>query len=94
MKNANEVLRQKEADLTRLRHEIESLKIVAALLADGDSNVEDVSSTSDEPEGEPVTNAEAVTTTDIDDAATGTHGLFSSLSDRRPKRWNVLKRNS
>jgi len=34
MKNAYEVLRQKETDLARVRHEIESLWIVASLLSD------------------------------------------------------------
>jgi len=34
MKNAYEVLQQKETDLARVRHEIESLWIVASLLAD------------------------------------------------------------
>ena len=34
MKDAYEVLRQKEADLARLRHEIESLRVVASLLSD------------------------------------------------------------
>jgi hypothetical protein len=34
MKNAYEVLQQKEADLARVRHEIESLWIVAPLLSD------------------------------------------------------------
>ena len=31
MKNAYEVLQQKETDLARVRHEIESLRIVASL---------------------------------------------------------------
>ena len=34
MKNAYEVLQQKETDLARVRHEIESLRIVASLLSD------------------------------------------------------------
>jgi hypothetical protein len=34
MKNAYEVLEQKEIDLARVRHEIESLRIVAPLLSD------------------------------------------------------------
>jgi hypothetical protein len=34
MKNAYEVLQQKETDLVRVRHEIESLRIVASLLSD------------------------------------------------------------
>ena len=34
MKNAYEVLEQKEIDLARVRQEIESLRIVAPLLSD------------------------------------------------------------
>lgn len=34
MKNAYEVLQQKETDLARVRHEIESLRIVASLLSE------------------------------------------------------------
>jgi hypothetical protein len=34
MKDAYEVLQQKEADLARVRHEIESLQVVASLLSD------------------------------------------------------------
>jgi len=37
MKNAYEVLQQKETDLARVRHEIESLRIVASLLSQGAS---------------------------------------------------------
>jgi hypothetical protein len=40
MRNANEVLRQKEADLARVRNEIEALKMIAPLLAeDGSSDL-------------------------------------------------------
>ena len=42
MKNAYELLRQKEADLARVRHEIESLRVVAPLLSE--------ESSSDDPE--------------------------------------------
>jgi hypothetical protein len=34
MKDAYEALKQKEADLSRVRHEIESLRVVASLLVD------------------------------------------------------------
>ena len=36
MKDAYDVLRQKEADIVRVRHEIESLKIAAILLEERD----------------------------------------------------------
>jgi hypothetical protein len=43
MKDAYQVLQQKEVDLSRVRKELESLFIVAGLLADGE-----------EPSGDPV----------------------------------------
>jgi hypothetical protein len=92
MKNAKDILQQKEADLVRVRREVASLKIVAALLADDDSKVEDLNLTSDGLAGKLLTNAEE--TIDAPPEATGTHGLFSSFSDQLPKRWNVLKRHS
>lgn len=91
MKNPKDILQQKEADLIRVRREIASLKIVAFLLADDDSKIEDLNLTSDEAAGKLLTNAEEANNAPPE--ATGTHGLFSSLSDR-PKRWNVLKRHS
>ena len=39
MKDAYEVLKQKETELARIRHEVESLRIVSTLLLD-DSNSE------------------------------------------------------
>lgn len=92
MKNANDVLRQKEADLARVRHEIDTLKIVAPLLAENDSDVEGVNLTSDGPGGKP--SASADDTIDAPAEATGTNGLFSSFSHQRPKLWNALKRHS
>jgi hypothetical protein len=92
MKNAKDILRQKEADLARVRREVASLKIVADLLADDDSNVEDLNLSSDKAGGKLLTNAEEAI--DAPAEATGTHGLFSSFSDQLPKRWNVLKRHS
>ena len=34
MKDVYEILQQKEADLARVRHEVESLQVVASLLSD------------------------------------------------------------
>jgi hypothetical protein len=82
MKDAYQVLRQKEADLVRVRHEIESLLITASLLRDEpiseDLNVQTESSTEirSEHEAEP--------------KATGTEGLSSSVSDSRPGFWTLL----
>ena len=41
MKDAYQVLQQKELDLSRVRKEIESLSIVAGLLADGEKPFND-----------------------------------------------------
>jgi len=41
MRDAYEVLKQKEADLARVRHEVESLRIVARALTDLDSDQSD-----------------------------------------------------
>ena len=99
MKNAKDILRQKEAELARVRHEVESLRIVAGLLADGDSSVADISLAPDGPNGKALNREEEAvdSSTEASDPAaeaTGTHGMFSSLSEQRPKRWNVLKRHS
>lgn len=84
MKDPNEVLRQKEEELARLRHEIESLQVVASLL-------------SDEPiPDEPDQKKESATGKTIDTGAaseaTGTDGMFSSVTASRPNFWNILKR--
>jgi hypothetical protein len=83
MKNAYELLQQKETDLARVRHEIESLRIVASLLSDEAS--------------EELTRRHARSEEEILDPgaekATGTDGMFSSLdAAARPSFWNTLKR--
>jgi hypothetical protein len=88
LKDTGELLRQKEADVARVRHEVENLKIVAPLLSED--------SASDElPETRP--DSTAAGTLDIDDRskATGTDGLFSSVTAKpRPAFWRVLKRKT
>lgn len=84
MKDAYEALKRKEADLNRVRHEIESLRIVASLLVDDlDSDQSDklylVS-----PEKTPIPHPDL--------EPTGTDGLFSSIAPSRPSLWNILKR--
>src|SRR5215472_5284922 len=73
MRDIYQVLQQKEADLARVCHEIESLQIVARLLSD--------ELPSDEPTKRHASSAEE----NIGDRghgseATGTDGLFSSVS--------------
>ena len=69
MKDAYEVLYQKEADLARVRQEIESLTIAALLLADDDSSSFDAGSVDDEPNRKPAQNA-------ISEEPTGTESTF------------------
>ncbi len=83
MKDAYEVLEQKEADLARVRQEIESLRIVASLLVD-DLNANDSDQTH-------LISAEK--TDDLPDSeATGTDSPFSSVAISRSGFWNALKR--
>jgi hypothetical protein len=85
MKDAYEALKQKEADLSRVRHELESLRIVASLLVD-DSN----SDQSDEPH---LVSTEQSDNLQPDLEPTGTDGLFSSMiAAPRSSLWSILKR--
>ena len=80
MRDAYEVLKQKEADLARVRHEVESLRIVASLLLD-DLN----SDQSDKTEGEKTEDylLNIVRKTRPDSEPTGTAGhVFSSILKR------------
>jgi len=84
MKNAYEVLQQKETDLARVRHEIESLRIVASLL-------------SDELPSDDLTKKRARSAEETLDPgsekATGTEDLFSAMNPApRSRFWNTLKR--
>lgn len=86
MKNAHEVLEQKEAELARVRQETESLRIVISLLMDDpDSN------NSDQTE---LISAEKTDYLHPDLEAAGTDGRFSSAAISRPKFWNSQKRGS
>ncbi len=84
MKDVYEALKQKEADINRVRHEIESLRIVASLLVD-DLN----SDQSDKPY---LVSAEKSDNLHPDLEPTGSDGLFSSIAAPRSSLWNVLKR--
>jgi hypothetical protein len=81
MRNAYEVLHQKETDLARVRREIESLRIVAPLL-------------SDELLSEELTKKRARSAEETlepsSEKATGTDDLFSSKDPApRPRFWNI-----
>lgn len=83
MKDAYQLLEEKEADLARVRREVESLQIVRPLLSD-DANTE------------PDTSKKRDNSTEIEEEerlevhATGTDGRAASESKQRF--WNVLKR--
>ena len=81
MRNAYEVLKQKEEDLARVRREIESLRIVASLLLD-DSDFHDA-------DGTRLTSVEK--TGDLD-ADIETENDGSSAENPRPRFWDALKR--
>lgn len=87
MKDAFEVLYQKEADLARLRQEIESLAIVAPLLADeiapGDPNWDIV-------DDHDKKSAQKAIPRPAGSDATGTHGRSSSAP--RAGFWQSLRR--
>ena len=88
LKDARELLRQKEADVARVRHEIENLKIVVPLLSEELTSDELTKTRADSP-------AEEERNSDDLSKATGTDGLFSSLiANPRPAFWKLLKRKT
>jgi len=79
MKNAYEVLQQKETDLARVRHEVESLRIVAPLLSDDSEEMTKKRAKSAEETLDPSS-----------EKATGTDDLGSSMNPApRPRSWNI-----
>jgi hypothetical protein len=104
MKNAYQVLTQKEAEMARIRQEIESLKVVAPLLADegassGPSDTplpndlgqsaDALPQSSDGPDRKPPAASETEVPTDSDSEATGTEGPLTT--GRRRGFWSALK---
>jgi len=83
MKDAYEVLYQKEADLARVHREIESLTVVASMLADDDSSFFS-------PNGQNRKPAEKALPPCSDIEATGTDRPTPIL--RRSRFWGSLKR--
>ena len=84
MKDPNEILRQKEEELARVRHEIESLEIAASLLSD-DLIVNETAKKKESA-------AEKASDRNTPAEATGTDGLFSSVTPARSRLWKLLKR--
>ena len=90
MKDAYQVLYEKETDLTRVRQEIESLKIVASLLGD-EPSPDPSGESSDDLGKKPAGSAEERTSVVPPDLEiTGTVGAFSV--GRRTGFWSSLKR--
>jgi len=82
VKDPNEVLREKEQELARVRREIECLQLVESLLSE--------ESTSDEQSGKKESVGEETFQLDASSKATGTDGLFSAIADSRRSFWKVL----
>ena len=81
MKDVNEVLQQKESELSRVRHELESLRVAAPLLSDelGPDEVTKKRSSAEKMfDGHP------------DSEATGTDALVSLTPVSRSSFWKAL----
>ena len=86
MKDAYEVLYQKEADLARVRQEVESLRIAASLLTD-EASAEQAGETSGRRTA--MSAGEESLAADLESAATGTDG--PSPASHEPGFWKSLK---
>jgi hypothetical protein len=84
MKDAYEVLKQKEAELDRVSHEIESLRMVASLLVDD--------ADSEEAKDAPSIAKEKIDNPGASLEPTGSDALFSSMATPRARVWSALKR--
>jgi hypothetical protein len=103
MKNPYEVLQQKEADVARVRHEIDSLKMAIPLLAQDSADrptaeapsTHEESSTDQNPtsddEVRPALEDEETDLT-LEARPTGTDGLFSSIGGPRSRVWKIFRR--
>ena len=103
MKNPYEVLNQKEVDLARVRHEIDSLKMAISLLAQDPTDqqataeqsrtderlITDEDPNSDEEVRPPL---EEETDLPLEEKPTGTDGLFSSIGGSGSRVWKIFRR--
>jgi hypothetical protein len=85
MQDVYEILQQKQAELARVRKEIESLNIVASLLSDDGTSDETALS----PDGSPGSSLGDRVSRLSDSVATNVDNLFSPS---RSGLWNSLKR--
>lgn len=88
MKDAYELLQQKQAELARVRKEIESLNIVAPLLSD-DRISDDPAPNPDES---PASSLSDTISRLSGSAARNVDNLFSSVGTSRSGFWSSLKR--
>jgi hypothetical protein len=88
MKDAYELLQQKQAELGRVRKEIESLNIVGPLLSDDRSSDHPVPT----PDESPASSLSDTISRLSDSAATNADNLFSSVATSRSGFWGSLKR--
>lgn len=91
MKDPNQVLRQKEADLARVRKEVESLNTVAALLEEDnyrppDNGNRSSGSTNKKPSTSASDNSKS------ESKAAGSENLLSPVEDSASSFLNALKR--
>lgn len=82
MKDVYLLLRQKESDLARLRVEIDSLRVVAPLLAEEPDQDQEVS-----------LDASESVETFPDPQSTGTDGPLSSIGNSESRFWGLMKRS-
>jgi hypothetical protein len=86
MKDAYEVLYQKETDLVRVRQEVESLRVAASLLSD-DTTLAGEGESPESQEKKPAENAPA---SEAEGLATGTNGTGPGA--RQPGLWEAFTR--
>jgi hypothetical protein len=96
MKGIHEVLQQKEADLARVRKEVESLHIALLLLADelpDELPPDELGELpSDEPTRKPASAAREALDVSPGSEATGTDDLLPSMKPSpRPRLWEILR---
>ena len=93
MKDAYEVLYRKEADLVRVRQEIESLTVVASLLAEDGDEGQGASDQADDESTKKPSGFEGQAFLPLPEPqATGTDGQSDIAAIWQPKKsfWNVL----
>ena len=89
MKDAYEVLQQKQTDLARVRKEIDSLNIVARLLSDDDTSDNPIQKPKEAP---PSSLSDTISRLSDSGPATNVDSLFSTVETSRSGFWGSLKR--